>query len=227
MKKPFRLLQLADSTFPVGAFSFSNGLETAAHLGFVHDAPTLKSYAESVARQAAYTDAIAGLHAYRAALRNDLEAIKEADNILQRFRMNDEARLMLTRMGKKFAELGITLFGAESLLGLWLEAIKKGETPGCHPVALALGFAQEGLEEQDFFAAHQYGVINMILAAALRCVRVSHYDTQKILYELGEKVPEAYEESRNLSFENMNAFAPEMDIFASMHEKGQMRMFMS
>lgn len=227
MKKPFRLLQLADSTFPVGAFSFSNGLETAAHLGYVHDAATLKSYVETAAKQAAFTDAVCGLIAFRAAQNGGLAGIMEADNVLLRFRMNEEARLMLTRMGKKFAELGVTLFGNDSLLGKWLEEIKKGSTPGCYPVALAIGFALEGMEELDYFAAHQYGAINMILAAALRCVRVSHYDTQKILYEIGEKIPAVYEETRKMGFENMNAFAPQMDIFASLHEKGQMRMFMN
>ena len=36
------LLQFTDSTFPVGTFSFSNGLETAAYERVVHDARTLE-----------------------------------------------------------------------------------------------------------------------------------------------------------------------------------------
>ena len=32
-----RLLEFTDSAFPVGTFSFSNGLETAAEEGLVHD----------------------------------------------------------------------------------------------------------------------------------------------------------------------------------------------
>ena len=30
-----------------------------------------------------------------------------------------------------------------------------------------------------------------------------------------------------MRFEDMNCFVPEMDIFASLHEKGAMRMFMN
>lgn len=41
------LMQFTDSAFPVGTFSFSNGLETASYLGVVHDADTLEQYARS------------------------------------------------------------------------------------------------------------------------------------------------------------------------------------
>lgn len=227
MKNLFRMIQFSDSAFPVGTFSFSNGLETASHLGIVRNAADLKSYTQSVARQAAFSDGVAALKAYRAAIAGDYEAICEADHKLMLFKLNDEARLMQSRMGKKMAELGVELYGKDSLFGRWLEDIIAGKTPGTYPVAQAIAFAQEGLGEKELFLAHQYGVINMILSAALRCLRVSHYDTQKILFELGEDVEEAFEQARNMDYENMNSFVPEMDIFASLHEKGKMRMFMN
>lgn len=227
MNNSFALLQFADSTFPVGAFSFSNGLETAAHLGIVHDAITLKSYVTSIARQAAYTDGIASLHTWRNAVNNELASVIEVDKKLLRFKMNDEARLMAQRMGKKFAELAVCLFNSDCLMAKWLNAVTTGKTAGCYPIALALAFYEENLDEYELFSAHQYGVINMVLAAALRCVRVSHYDTQKILFEMGKKTPIIYEEIKNLTMEDMRSFVPQMDIFASLHEKGQMRMFMN
>lgn len=69
--------------------------------------------------------------------------------------------------------------------------------------------------------------INMILNAALRCVKVSHYETQAILYRLCTEAAENYKIVRELNFEDMQAFAPEMDVIASLHEKGKMRMFMN
>lgn len=227
MKNYFRLIQFSDSAFPVGTFSFSNGLETAAHLGVVHDAATLKAYARSVANQAAFTDGVAAMKAFRSAKENDLAGIMLADRELTLFRLNEEARLMQTRMGKKAAELGAILYGADSLMGKWLDRVKRGESPGSYPVAQGVAFALEGLDERELFVAHQYGVINMVLSAALRLTRVSHYNTQKILFELGENIDAAYEEARSMEFANMNSFVPEMDIFASLHEKGKMRMFMN
>lgn len=220
------LLQFTDSAFPVGTFSFSNGLETAAYEGIVHDAQTLEDYAQSVALQAAYSDGITALHAYRAARKKDYDALVSADRQLILFKMNEEARLMLRRMGKKLAELSVHIFD-EPLIRQWLEAIRTDRTPGTYPVAQALVFSTAGLSEEDLFCSHQYGVINMVLSAALRCVKVSHYDTQRILFKLSNRSEELYEEVRSLAFSDMNAFVPQIDILASLHEKGNMRMFMN
>ena len=114
-----RLLQFTDSTFPVGTFSFSNGLETASFENMVHDAETLKQLTWSQALQAAYSDGVAAIQAHRAFLRGDYEQIAVADNMLMLFKMNDEARLMLKRMGKKFAELAAKLFEDE-IVTRWL-----------------------------------------------------------------------------------------------------------
>lgn len=227
MHRIFHLIQFADSAFPVGAFSFSNGLETAAHLGAVHDAASLESYVRAALSQAAFTDGVGALMAWRAVKNNDLQALIKADQAIMLFRLNDEARLMLARMGKKLAELGLRLFGSESIFGAWLEVIDQKLSPGSYPAAQGIAFALADLSEKELYAAHQYGVINMILSAALRCVRVSHYETQQILFNLARKIEEDWEKAKVMSLENMNSFTPLMDIFASLHEKGKMRMFMN
>ena len=225
--KTAHLLQMTDSTFPVGTFSFSNGLETASHMGIVHDADSLEQYTRSVARQGAFSDGVAALIAYRATLAGSLEEVELIDSQLMLFKMNDEARMMLQRMGKKLAELGVKLFPDCDIMARWLADIKEGKTPGTYPRAQGISFAAAGLSEEDLFASHQYGVINMVLSAALRCVRVSHYDTQLILQRLCAESDALFEEARDMTFDDMNSFVPEMDIFASLHEKGNMRMFMN
>lgn len=221
------LLQMTDSTFPVGTFSFSNGLETASHLGVVHDADTLEQYTRSVALQGAYSDGVAALMAFRAANDADLAAVEDIDHKIMLFKMNDEARMMLQRMGKKLAELAVKLFPDFTLIARWLYDINAGNTPGSYPVAQGLAFAAAGLDERQLFASHQYGVINMVLSAALRCVRVSHYDTQLILQRLTAEADRLFDHARQMTFDDMNCFVPEMDVFASLHEKGNMRMFMN
>lgn len=222
-----RLLQFTDSTFPVGTFSFSNGLETAAYEGLVHNAATLEEYTQDIALQAAYSDGVIALHAHRAAVTKDYEALTSADHRAMLFKMNAEARQMSTRMGKKMAELSIRLFDEEPMVKRWLEAIRAEQTPGTYPVAQALSFALAGLSEEELFCSHQYGVINMVLSAALRCVKVSHYDTQHILFRLGQWLPELYEEVRLMTYDDMYVFTPQADVLASLHEKGTMRMFMN
>ena len=193
-----RLLEFSDSAFPVGTFSFSNGLETAAFEGIVYDAQTLEQYTRTALRQTIYSDAIAALIAFRAAAGGNYKTILEADRQIILCKMNAEARLMLIRMGKKMAEI-CTQITDSPWMSRWLEDIRAERTPGT----------------------------NMILNAALRCVKVSHYETQAILYRLCTEAAENYKIVRELNFEDMQAFAPEMDVIASLHEKGKMRMFMN
>lgn len=221
-----RLLEFTDSAFPVGTFSFSNGLETAAEMGLVHDAATLEKYTQDIVRQAAFTDGVAALHAYRSYRLGRYEGILEADRQAILCKMNAEARQMTRRMGKKLAELSKHIFPDETA-SLWLEEINSDHTPGTYPVAQGIVFAACGISEKGLFCSHQYGVANMVLSAALRCVRVSHYDTQRILFRTAEQMETLYDRVSDMDFEDMYTFVPQIDILASLHEKGTKRMFMN
>lgn len=221
-----RFLEFSDSAFPVGTFSFSNGLESAAYEGIVRDAATLEQYARTAVLQTVYSDAIAALIAFRAAADGDYPQVREADAQVMLCKMNTEARLMLIRMGKKMAEIS-TRIKSGTLMDRWLEDIRNNRVAGTYPISQAIFFQQNGLREQELFATIEYGIISMIVNAALRCVKVSHYDTQAILYRLGSHAAADYDLVRTMTFEDMRAFAPEMDIIVSMHEKGKMRMFMN
>lgn len=226
MMKVMRLLQFTDSAFPVGTFSFSNGLETASFEKIVKDANTLESFVRSQSHQAAFSDGVACLLTHRAFNKGDYNKCKIIDHYLYGFKMNDEARQMATRMGKKLAELSVRLYD-NSFIKDWLKEITYGETPGMYPVAQGMVFALAGISEKELFCSHQYGVINMVLGAALRCVKVSHYDTQLILEKLSGETETLYQEASQMNLSDMNAFFPELDILASLHEKGNMRMFMN
>lgn len=221
-----QLLQFTDSACPIGSFAFSCGLESAVAHNIVHDAGTLKEYAYATAMQAAFCDGIVAIQAHRATLKNDYQGITIADHSLIMAKMNDEARTMLTRMGRKFVELGNTLLPG-TILNNFLADIKNGITPGTFPVAQGAVFALMNIPEKELFVAHQYGVINMILNAALRCVKVSHLDTQKVLFELMKETSTLFNEIKDYNLEEINAFYPELDLMASIHEKGQHRMFMN
>ena len=221
-----RLLQLTDSALPVGAFSCSNGLETAVAEGLVHDAATLEAFTEDLLVQSAFTDGVAALHAHRSRLAGDVRGIVEADRYAFETRTGGEGRLMTCRMGRKLAELAARLF-ADALLDEWLEALRAGVSPGTYPAAQGLVFAASGIDERALFVSQQYGVASMALNAALRCLRVSHYDTQRILFRLSERGGALYEEACVLALDEMHAFVPQIDILASLHEQGTQRLFMN
>lgn len=226
LRQIVHLLQYADSALPVGAFAFSNSLETAVEQHIVHDAATLAQFVKALLRQSSSTDGIAALAARRATLDGDFEALLEIDSQLIRCKLSDEARQMSTRMGRKLVELSAQTTDNE-LLARWRDAIVAHLTTGTYPVAQGIVFALGGLDAQSLFAAQQYGVMTTTLNAALRCLRLTHYDTQRIIAELADTIEELYEQVHTLGVEQIYTFAPELDLLAALHERGTARMFMN
>ncbi len=220
-----RFLQFGDSMFPVGAFAFSAGLESAIQKRVVTDAETLAAYARTALEQAAMGDGIA-LAAHRAAAAGDVDELARIDARVYARKLSAETRTMTVRMGKKLAEMGADVIGAP-LLADWRARIAAGATPGCYPVALAVNFAAQGLSARDAFVVHHYGVAAMILGAALRLMKVSHVDTQRILYALNAGADEAYGTAAAARLEDMAGFAPLAEILAAVHVKAHVRLFMS
>ena len=133
---------------------------------------------------------------------------------------------MTVRMGKKFTELSAHVTGSPQLLD-WRERVMVGATPGCYPVALAVNFAAQGLSARDAFVVHQYGAASTILGAALRLMRVSHVDTQEMLYALNADADAAYDVAAHADLDDMAGFAPLAEILAAVHVKAHVRLFMN
>ena len=141
-------------------------------------------------------------------------------------KLNEEMRLMTVRMGQKLAELAAHVFEAP-MVAAWLHAIRSGEAPGSYPIAQALVFAGAELSEHDAFAVHQYGLASMMLGAALRLMRLSHLDAQRILFVVNGAAGGHYARIAGVPLESMASFAPMLDILASVHVKSHVRMFMN
>jgi len=221
-----RLLQFGDSMLPVGTFAFSGGLESAIQKGVVTDAGTLLAFARTAVEQAARGDGIAVIFAHRAASTGNLAELIRIDEIVYARKLSAETRAMSVRIGKKFTELGVEVT-AVPLLRDWRERIESGATPGCYPVGLAANFAAQGLPARAAFAVHQHGVAAMILGAALRLMKVSHVDTQRMLYCLNAEVAAAYEAAAMAELTDMAGFAPLTEILAAVHVKAHVRLFMN
>ncbi|MGJ4946526.1 urease accessory protein UreF [Bradyrhizobium sp. HKCCYLS1011] len=221
-----RTLQFGDSMFPVGAFSFSSGLESAVQEGVVTNAATLRAFARTAVEQAARGDCIALIAAHRAATAGEVDTLARIDAQVYARKLSGEARAMSVRMGKKFTEMGVAVIGAP-LLRTWRECIEKSVTPGCYPIALAINFAVQELPAYHAFVVHQYGVTTTILGAALRLMKVSHIETQKILYELAGEAEQMYATAAAARLSDMAGFAPLTEILAAVHTRAHVRLFMN
>jgi len=221
-----RALQFGDSMFPIGGFSFSCSLESAIQKGVVTDAATLHAFTRTAVEQAARGDGIALIVAHGRAADGDVDALIEIDRQVYARKLSDEMRTMSVRTGKKFTEMGVQVIGAP-LLCTWRECIESSVTPGCYPVALAINFAVQDLSARDAFVVHQYGLATAILGAALRLMKISHIETQKIVYEVTGTAADAYEIAAAARLSDMSGYAPLTEILAAVHAKSHVRLFMN
>src|SRR5262245_26875403 len=221
-----RVLQFGDSMFPVGGFNFSCGIASAVQTGVVADTATLHAFARTAVEQAARSDGIALIAAHRAAAAGDVETLIRVDEEVYARKLSDETRTQSTRLGKKLTEMGVRVVGAP-LLHEWRSCIDGSRTPGCYPVALAVTFAAQGLPALDAFVVHQSAVATTILGAALRLMKVSHVETQAILFDLNGRTEAAYEIAAAARLSEMSGFAPLSEILAAVHANAHVRLFMS
>ena len=224
--RTMRLLQFGDSMLPIGTFAFSNALESAIQQGVVTDASTLHTFVRATTRQAARGDGIALLHAHRCALAGDLDGAMAADRAIFERKLNEEARTMSVRMGRKLAEVAARM-GASDPAADWLDGIATKRTPGTFPATLGVVMALHGAPEEDAFAIHQYGTAFMILSAALRLMRVDHLEVQDILFEVDALAPSDHASVVDAPLDAMATFVPMVDVLAAIHVGSHVRLFMS
>lgn len=252
-----RLMQFGDSMLPTGAFAFSGALESAVQKEVVHDAATLQQYVVSALRQSSTGDAVGLDRALRRLCADPvsiggpvsdaaLTRLRSIDLALYRRRLPEEFRDMMTRTGRKLAELSASMTRSP-LADRWIRQLRMGSSPGSYPVSLAVLFAAssfsfrplihaEGSAEgeaeveaiaQEALTVYFYGVAMGLLNAALRLMRITHYDVQGIMYRSAELFPELCRRTFETPLSRMTGYAPMTDILAAVHSQGRVRLFMS
>ena len=178
------LLQLSDSALPIGGFSFSNSLESAIDAGAVGDERSLEEYIDVAIGQTASLDGVVAREAMRAYHSGDYGKIVDLDHFLLARKINAEQRTMSLRMGRKLCELAATITSDSALTRLSAE-IASSRSPGTLAVVQGVVAASAEIEERELFVSMIYGTTSMMLSAALRTMRITHIQTQRILYRIG------------------------------------------
>ena len=90
----YRLMTWLSPAFPVGAFSYSSGIEWAVEAGDITDAQTLKHWLAAMLTQGAgLNDAIFLAHAWRACADRDAQRLREAPPLRRPSRVDQAQHL--------------------------------------------------------------------------------------------------------------------------------------
>ena len=219
-----RLLQLASPSLPVGAYSYSQGLEAAVEAGIVRDAPGAERWigevlAYSLARleapvwwrlHGAWCDADAG----RAAHWNELFCST---------RESAELRAETLQMGYSLQRLLLEVgdFGAAALAQL------RGVKDITFPAAYTFAVAQWQIPARSALIAYLWAWLENQVMAALKSVPLGQTDGQRLLFRLAALLPGIADEAAALADADLCNYAPGLAILCSRHETQYSRLFRS
>lgn len=217
---PLHLLRLTSPGLPVGAFSYSRGLEWAVHSGAVSD-------------EAGARDWILGTleHSY-AALDGALfwrmtHALKEDDG--ERFLALD-AWLAAGRESRELALEDKRMGEALLRLLLDLEVPLAQRDPGravTYPAMFAIAAHHWRVAPADALKGLMWSVVESQVAAAIRLGTLGHTAGQRILIAAVQVIERAAENAASLRDDDIGNVAPRMAMASAWHETQYSRLFRS
>ncbi|MBS0126612.1 urease accessory protein UreF [Thetidibacter halocola] len=203
------LHQLFSPAFPVGAFAWSHGLETAIQEGTVHDAATLRVWLETVlSHGAGWSDAV--LCAQAATGRDSAELSELASALTP----SKERRAETMEQGRAFAATVRAVWGADVPDAAYPVAV------GCALRALDLPVADGLRLILQAFAAN-------LTSAGVRLVPLGQTDGQRITLALAPLCAALAERALTADLDEIGGFAPLIDVASMRHETLYSRIFRS
>lgn len=202
-----RLLQLASPALPVGAYSYSQGLEAAIEAGIVRDAASAERWIGDVLELG-----VARLEAplLRELIGNPSEALNE---LFIASRESAELRAETLQMGESLAkllrELGVEVPFASPAF----------------PAAYACAVRHWGIEPRAALTAYLWSWLENQVMAALKAVPLGQTAGQKILLALGARLDAIA--SHGLEHAEWANFLPALALLSARHETQYSRLFRS
>ncbi|HMF02978.1 MAG TPA: urease accessory UreF family protein [Terriglobia bacterium] len=218
-----RSLQIADSFFPVGAFAYSDGLETAAAVGRVRDVVSLSAWMEHFLEGVFVPcEGLALVKCMLALKRNDLDTLRCVDEELTAIRPAAAVRASSTGIGKRLLSLYSSMTDGGNI------PLKAVTLPYANAAAAyALVFFDCGIDERDSVLAFGYNRLSGIVSAALRLIPMGQQQGQTLLTSNLNSLPAAADRILEMKDHPLRSFNPLLDIEQMNHQYIYSRLFRS
>jgi urease accessory protein len=216
-------LQLMDSFFPVGAFAYSEGLETAAAEGSVRDAASLQGWMEH------YIDAVfvpceglALVRSITALNAGDHDTLRTLDLELTAIRPAAAVRNASTGVGKRLLSAYGSITADQDF-----HALARIPPHGNAATAYAIVFFHRGIPEREAALAFGYNRLAGIVSAGLRLISIGQQQGQMLLTRCIDRLPAAVDRILEMTDEPLSSFSPMLDIRQMNHQYVYSRLFRS
>lgn len=220
----FRLMTWLSPSFPVGAFSYSSGIEWAVEAGDVTDAERLKEWLSAMLSEGAgFCDGVLLCHAFRAAAAKDDRMLTEVAELAAAFVPSRERHLETTAQGRAFAEIARAAWSCgtlERLLRIW-------SGPIAYPVAVGTVAAGHGLALEAVLHAFLHAQTANWISAGVRLIPLGQSESQRVLAALEADVTAAATRAHAATLDDLGSTTFRADLATMHHETQYTRLFRS
>jgi urease accessory protein len=229
------LLAWMSPAFPVGAYTYSHGLEWAVEEGTVHDAASLEAWLEGVLHHGAgRSDAILLARAMDAASAGDKRAFLDLLELSLALQPSAERLLEASAQGGAFIAAVRDAWqpprdGPAAALFEQLTAGPRAIARGgwSYPLAVALSASAHAMPAAPMIGAFLHAFAANLVSAAVRAVPLGQTDGQRVIHALGPAIAALAGDALDSGLDDIGGCAFLADIASMNHETQYTRLFRS
>ena len=220
----YRLMAWLSPAYPVGAFSYSGGIEWAVEAGDIKDAQTLRAWLDAMLSEGGgFADAVFFVHAHRCIATNDDEALRAVAELAAAFVPSKERFLETTAQGRAFLEVTRAAWSCPALphfAAVW-------DGPVALPIAVGVACAGHGIACAAALHAFLHALAANWISAGVRLIPLGQTDGQRVLAALEPVIAATAKRALATPLEEVGTCALRADIAAMRHETQYTRLFRS
>ena len=214
-----RLLQLVSPSLPVGAFAYSQGLESAVEAQLVSNEEAAKEWIGGILNNnISHLDLPALKYQMQYLAEQDELAIERLNDRLIAFRETKELRAESLQMAKALRRLLLDL-------NIDLTLLPEGELDWV--TAFAFAATSQSIEIDNAMLGFAWSWCENQIAAAIKLVPLGQTQGQRLLHQIGSTLTEQVAKAKLINADNIGAIAPHLAILSSQHENQYSRLFRS
>lgn len=214
------LLQLVSPALPVGAYSYSEGLETLAQADLLTAATLEQWLRQELAYGTIRVEAAVLVRAYQTAANADFEQLNYWNHWLSAFRETEEIRQQSWQMGRALCRLLQELHSAQTILD-------QCEPPSNFVIAFAVAAAAWQIDCSTAVLGYLQSWAANLVNAGVRLVPLGQTQGQQILLNLAATIEQTAATALNQADEQLECCSWGASIASMNHEMLYSRLFRS
>ncbi len=220
----YRLMTWMSPAYPVGAFSYSGGIEWAVEAGDISCAETLCAWlATMIGHGSVFCDAAIFAHAHRAAAEATTRRSQPSPNSPRRSSAPRSASWKPPRRARPSCRSPARRGrrpALDRLTAAW-------DGPLAYPVAVAVACAGHGIALIPALHAFLHGVASNLVSAGVRLIPLGQTDGQRVLAALEAPIAQTAERALVTTIDDIGTATLRADIAGMRHETQYTRLFRS